>query len=179
MRPLRGRTCCLFYFRFAPRRGGAFFSLVRKEAKAPSRDVPSLENPLYFLFAFALVLQSVRPKPDLPHVSGEASILGCCWRPLPYRFGNSRRHEGFQCQLYARTEALFEIMTAFFRMQGSTMVFQASLARAGPRCPPTLSHTTKTCSRIAWYFSVSGNYPNSFLHKFSPVCSFICCPQPF
>ena len=48
MRPLRGRTCCLFYFRFAPRRGGAFFSLVRKEAKAPSRDVPSLESPSHY-----------------------------------------------------------------------------------------------------------------------------------
>ena len=28
--------------------GGAFFSLVGKEAKAPSRDVPSLENPSHY-----------------------------------------------------------------------------------------------------------------------------------
>lgn len=29
--------------------GGAYFSLVGKVAKAPSRDVPSLENPSYVL----------------------------------------------------------------------------------------------------------------------------------
>ena len=40
-------------------RPGAFFSLVRKEAKAPSRDVPSLENPSHYggyLFALRRTL---------------------------------------------------------------------------------------------------------------------------
>ena len=38
------------FFRLASRLAGAgaFFSLVGKEPKAPSRDVPSLENPLHY-----------------------------------------------------------------------------------------------------------------------------------
>ena len=74
--PLRGGGA-LFLFYLCPCRGEAFFSLVGKEAKAPSRDVPSLENPLHYMGILLRYDLGDCPSRVVPWAARRRSAGGC------------------------------------------------------------------------------------------------------